>query len=206
MSEDYYSYIKKWFGKGAQFYHILVDIPLTRLRDKVVNLTDAKNGLRILDICCGTGGQTFAFGKRGYEVVGIDLSEEMLNIAKRKNKYKNVKFEVADASNIPFKDNYFDVSCISFGLHDMPNYVREKVLDEMKRVSEKVVIVDYNIPKNKLSKWLYVSLISFYESKYFKDFVRQNLEELLQQHNLRVINEAHSLINFINILVCEKIL
>ena len=39
------------------------------------------------DVCTGTGTQAFAFAKRGYEVVGIDLSEEMLRVAK-KNKYE----------------------------------------------------------------------------------------------------------------------
>ena len=64
----------------------------------------------------------------------------------------------------------------------------------------------YNIPKNKLSKWLYVSLIFFYESKYFEDFARQNLKELLKRYNLEVVKETYGLINFIKILVCEKIL
>lgn len=194
----------KFFEKWAPIYNI-VTLPLFRIRDNIVAFVKAEDGSRILDICCGTGGQTFAFGKKGYEVVGIDLSENMLKVAKRKNKYKNVRFEVANAGQIPFEDNYFEVSCISFGLHDMPHYVREKALDEMKRVSKKIVIIDYNIPKNKLLKWLHISLISFYESKYFKDFARQDLERLLQQHNLRVIKEAYGLIGFVKILVCEKI-
>jgi len=40
-----------------------VDIPSSRLRDKVVDFVNAKNGSRILDVATGTGGQAFA--KRG---------------------------------------------------------------------------------------------------------------------------------------------
>lgn len=126
-----------------------------------------------------------------------------MEVAKRKNKYENVKFGVADATKIPFEDNYFDVSCISFGLHDTPHYIGHKVLDEMKRVSERIVIVDYHIPKNRLDRWLHVSLISLYESKYFKDFAKRNIGRLLQQHGLKVVKEAYSLVDIAKIRICE---
>lgn len=201
---DYHSYINRLFGKWAPIYDLFT-MPISRVRDKVVDLVDAEKGSKILDVCTGTGKQSFAFGKRGYSVIGIDLSEDMLKIAERKNRYKNVRFILADASNIPFEDNYFDVSCISFGLHDMPHGIREKVLDEMNRVSKKIVIIDYNIPKNRLHRWLHVSIVSLYESKYYKDFTERDLEELLRQHNLRIIKEAFALIDFVRILVCENV-
>ncbi|MEW6095273.1 MAG: class I SAM-dependent methyltransferase [bacterium] len=207
--KEYYEYIAGAFNHFAPFYDGFVNFisggEISKIREKVVEISGAEDISKILDICCGTGGQTFAFGKIGYEVVGIDFSEGMLEIAKRKNKYKNMRFLLADARHIPFEDNYFDISCISFGLHDMPHYVREEVLDELKRVSKRIVIVDYNIPENKLHRWLHVFLISLYESKYFKDFARQNLKELLQQHGLKVIKETYGMIDFVKILVCEKI-
>jgi len=60
----------------------------------------------------------------------------MLNVAKKKNKFKNVKFEVANATNLPFEDNSFDVSSVSFALHDMPLSIREKVLKEVVRATK----------------------------------------------------------------------
>ena len=135
----------------------------------------------------------------------FDLSEDMLKIAKRKNRYENVRFMLADATNMPFEDNYFDVSCISFGLHDMPHDIREKVLDEMKRVSKKIVIIDYNIPRNRLHRFLHVLITSLYESKYYKDFAERDLRELLGHHNLKVIKETFGLIDFVRILVCENV-
>src|SRR4030042_2238358 len=105
-------------------------MPFSRVRDKVVNFTNVRNGSKILDVATGTGKQAFAFAKKGYDVIGIDLSEAMLKVANKKNKYENVKFEVADATNLPFEDNGFDVSCISFALHDMIPSIREKALKE----------------------------------------------------------------------------
>jgi ubiquinone/menaquinone biosynthesis C-methylase UbiE len=117
--EGYYSYIRKFFSRWAPFYDI-VDVFISGMRDKVVEFTNARNGSKILDVCTGTGKQAFAYAKRGYDVIGIDLSEYMQKVANKKNRYENVKFEVADATDMPFEDNRFDVSCVSFALHDMP--------------------------------------------------------------------------------------
>lgn len=62
-----------------------------------MSFTNARYGAKILDVATGTGKQAFAFAKKGYDVIGIDLSEEMLKVADKKNKYENVRFEVADA-------------------------------------------------------------------------------------------------------------
>jgi len=207
MDENYYQYIKGMFGKLAPFYNfIALPLTLTGIREKVADLVDEEDKIKILDVCTGTGTQAFAFAKRGYEVVGIDLSEEMLRMAKKKNKYENVRFVVADATKMPFdfEPVYFDFACISFGLHEMPHEVRHQVLDEMRRVSEKIIVVDYHIPKNRLHRWLHVSFASLYESKYYRDFAKRDLEELLREHGFRAVKEAYGLIDFVKIFVCER--
>ena len=205
MEENYYQYIRGWFEKWAWFYD-LIALPLIGIRNKVADLVDEeyKDKIKILDVCTGTGTQAFAFAKKGYEVMGIDLSEEMLRVANKKNKYENVRFVVADATKMPFENDYFECACISFGLHDMPYEVRHHVLDEMKRVSEKIIVVDYHIPKNRLHRWLHVSFASLYESKYYRDFAKRDLEELLREHDLKVVTEAYGLIDFVKIFVCER--
>ena len=205
MDENYYQYTRGWFGKWAWFYNFIA-LPLTGIRNKVADLVDEeyKDKIKILDVCTGTGTQAFAFAKKGYEVMGIDLSEEMLRVANKKNKYENVRFVVADATKMPFENDYFDFACISFGLHEMPYEERRHVLDEMKRVSEKTIVVDYHIPKNRLHRWLHVSFASLYESKYYRDFAKRNLEELLREHGFRAVKEAYGLIDFVKILVCER--
>ena len=203
MDENYYQYIRGWFGKWAWFYNFIA-LPLTGIRNKVADMIDAKDKIKILDVCTGTGTQAFAFAKRGYEVFGLDMSREMLWVAKKKNKYENVRFVMADAAKMPFENDYFDFACISFGLHDMPHEVRHQVLDEMRRVSRKIIVADYHIPKNRLHRWLHVSFASLYESKYYRDFAKRNLEELLREHGFRAVKEAYGLIDFVEILLCER--
>jgi len=203
MDENYYQYTRGWFGKWASFYN-LIALPLTGIRNKVADMIDSKAKIKILDVCSGTETQAFAFAKRGYEVVGLDLSREMLKIAEKKNKYENVRFVVADATKMPFENDYFDYACISFALHDMPYEVRHRVLDEMRRVSRKIIVVDYHIPKNKLHRWLHVSFTSLYESKYYRDFAKRNLEDLLQEHDFRILKETYGLVDFVKILLCER--
>ncbi len=125
--QEYYQLVKKVFAILAPFYDAVTS-PFSCLRDKVVSFTNAKNGSKILDIATGTGQQAFAFAKKGYEVVGIDFSEAMLNVAKKKNKHRNARFEIADATSLPFEDNSFDVSSVSLALHEIPLSIREKVL------------------------------------------------------------------------------
>lgn len=92
MNEDYYSYTKKFMSRWANIFG-LGEIFISGLREKVVAFTNTNSGSKILDVCTGAGGQAFAFAKRGYDVVGIDLFEDMLKVANKKNKYKNVRFK-----------------------------------------------------------------------------------------------------------------
>lgn len=62
----------------------------------------SKNSKRILDLGCGTGKHDFMLAKKGYSITGIDMSESMINIAKRDNNYSklNLEFQVGDIRNI----------------------------------------------------------------------------------------------------------
>lgn len=69
---------------------------------------------RILDVGCGTGGHALRLAERGYEILGIDLSEDMLRIAKAKAKAQGdacVRFQRSDARALDLQES-FDV-CIS---------------------------------------------------------------------------------------------
>src|SRR3990170_8789706 len=127
--KEYYLLIKKVFRILAPFYDIGT-MPISGVRDKTVDFTNAGSGSKILDVATGTGKQAFAFAKKGYDVTGIDLSEDMLKEAIGKKKCENAKFEIADATRLPFEENSFDVSCVSFALHDMILSIREKALKE----------------------------------------------------------------------------
>lgn len=68
----------------------------------------------------GNGGTGEAFAAKAGRVVGVDLSRPMLVIARRNNRLPHLTFQQADATELPFGDASFDVSCVSFVLHEMP--------------------------------------------------------------------------------------
>lgn len=190
MSEEkeYYAITKKAFNFLAPIYNIMT-LPLVRVRNQVVDFADAATSSAVLDVATGTGQQAFAFAKRGHDVIGVDLTESMLEIARRHNKGGLVKFEVADATQLRFEANSFDVCCISFALHDMPPTIRGKVLREMVRVTRPggiIVIVDYDLPHNKIGRSLIYRFITLYESEYYKEFIVSSLDSLLIKTGIEV--------------------
>ncbi|MBN1488488.1 MAG: class I SAM-dependent methyltransferase [Phycisphaerae bacterium] len=71
-------------------------------------LEPALHGARLLDVGCGTGHWSRFFASLGYRVVGIDISEEMTQVAKARWAF-NCHFGVADVLDLPFDDHRFDV-------------------------------------------------------------------------------------------------
>jgi trans-aconitate methyltransferase len=70
----------------------------------VVSLLDPRAGERILDLGCGTGHLTAQIAESGAHVTGVDRSAEM--VAAARLKYPNLKFEISDARNLTFRDEF----------------------------------------------------------------------------------------------------
>lgn len=125
-------------------------------RDHAVSLSGAKPGDRVLDCATGTGDLALEFkeavGDEGY-VLGTDFCAEMIEHAPAKAKENNlvVDFEVADAMDLPYEDNIFDISSIAFGIRNVDDPVQ--ALKEMARVvvpGGKVVVLEFGQPKGLL--------------------------------------------------------
>jgi ubiquinone/menaquinone biosynthesis C-methylase UbiE len=98
-------------------------------------LPDITKGNRLLEVGCGTGHWSRYFSDKGFEVTGIDVSIEMIKIAKARN-IANSHFQVADGESLPFADNSFDVAAAIATLE----FVRdaEVVVREMVRCTYKL--------------------------------------------------------------------
>ncbi|PIN73769.1 hypothetical protein COV20_06130 [Candidatus Woesearchaeota archaeon CG10_big_fil_rev_8_21_14_0_10_45_16] len=207
VKEKHKWYNVRWFKRMAPVYDY-IEFLVSSLRKKVANKIKDKNS-KILDLACGTGNQSIAFAKRGFSVVGIDLSPDMLRYANKKIKssYK-LKFIYGDATKIDYKNSTFDASSISFGLHDMPEEIGLMILKEMIRTTKKngqIIIVDYHKPRNKMIAWIGFRIAKLWESKYYDHFMNVGLERYLKAVNLKPLNKETHLLGNMQIVECKNI-
>jgi ubiquinone/menaquinone biosynthesis C-methylase UbiE len=143
-------------GIGFPRHYDLLLLILTRGRDRayredVLDLAGIAPGHRILDIGCGTGTQAIAAWRRsqpGGSVVGVDISEKMLAAARRKARGAglNIAFHKADAAQLPFEDEQFDVVTVTTVMHMIPESRRQLCLREASRVLRhggRLLLIDY---------------------------------------------------------------
>lgn len=112
-----------------------------------------KNTHRLLDIATGTGDVLIQAvrKKKAHSGIGIDLAEKMLEIgAIKAQKYKSqIEFKVGNALSLPFEENSFDATTISFGIRNVQDV--KGALSEMKRVLKpggRSLILEFSLPKN----------------------------------------------------------
>lgn len=187
----YYALMAMAWRLLAPFYDV-ISFPLTRLRREVATMAGVHPGARVLDVATGTGAQALAFAEAGAEVIGVDLSESMLRIARRKARAPNPTFRRGDAAELPFEDARFDISCVSFGLHEMPTSVRDRALLELARVTtpnEKIVIVDYALPKGPIASKLVYNVVRLYERDNYEEFIRSDLHAMLARAAITVVTD-----------------
>lgn len=113
-------------------------------KDKLVRLTGAQSGQRILDCASGTGDLAIRFkkvvGQTG-EVYATDFCDDMLRFVKPKAEKLNleIKVELADAMKLQYEDDSFDVTSISYGIRNVDD--TPTALKEMARVTRKGGII-----------------------------------------------------------------
>lgn len=142
-----------------------------RWRKTAVKMSGAVKGMSVLDCATGTGDLAFEFkqivGQEG-KVLGTDFCGEMMETAPAKaaERKLEVKFETADAMDLPYSDDTFDIASIAFGIRNVDNPTQ--CLKELARVVKpggRVIVLEFGQPSG-LFKYPY----NFY-SKYVIPFV-----------------------------------
>ena len=131
-------------------------------------------GKTVLDIGTGTGAWAAAINKLGpSEIEGVDFSEKMIKQAQKN--HPEINFHHIDAEDLSeFKDRSFDVVTASFVLHGVKKNKRQNLLNEMKRVSKRYVVLHDFIGKTPFS----IKILEFLERSDYKNFKKYFCEEL----------------------------
>lgn len=129
----------------------------------------------VLDVGCGTGALCSVYAKNGYKTTGVDSSSKMLDQAKKKTHGLNIEFRQASIVNdLPFEDNSMDLVSACFVAHGLPKELRMKMLRDMNRISNQLVIL---IEFNQTRRW-YIDLAEWAEQGDYFNFIKTIDDEL----------------------------
>jgi demethylmenaquinone methyltransferase/2-methoxy-6-polyprenyl-1,4-benzoquinol methylase len=124
-----------------------------RWRKRTLDELDIREGDKVLDIATGTGDMALqAISMRKCEIVGVDLSKNMLRTAldKWRARVKSDPYSVlqGDALHMPFKDGSFDRAMVAFGIRNMVDI--DQFLGEVHRVLRpggRLAVVEMSVPR-----------------------------------------------------------
>ena len=157
--------IKTMFNSIYQEYDLINNLITFGLhknwKKQILDISRSLNPKRILDVATGTADIAIALTKiKNCEIIGMDLSSNMLDIGDKKIKdlglQQSVILELGDVENLKYNDNYFDVVTVGYGVRNFENL--KKSLDEIYRVLKKngtLIILETSVPKNKIFKLLH---------------------------------------------------
>lgn len=135
-------------------------------RRELVQQAAPKPGERLLDLCTGTGDVAIEFAQAcpALQIVGLDLSEEMLRVAREKCARLGTRVQLVpgNALELPFEENSFEIVTIAFGLRNLPD--RAQGLREIYRVlttGGRVLILEFSVPKNFLARSVYLPYLRY---------------------------------------------
>jgi demethylmenaquinone methyltransferase/2-methoxy-6-polyprenyl-1,4-benzoquinol methylase len=152
--------VRAMFDRIAGLYDLMNSVMTAGLhhhwRRRAAELAAVPAAGRALDVACGTGDLALELAKGmgpGGEVVGTDFSERMLELARAKAKGRRggsggrVRFEAANALQLPYGDEEFDAATVGFGARNFSDLRRG--LEEMTRVVKpggRVVVLEITTP------------------------------------------------------------
>ncbi len=176
----------EWYDKHAEEYAKKVNslLPFNAL-NRFIKLLK-KHDL-ILDVGCGFGRDSKFFYENGLKVIGIDLSEGLLKIAKKS--YPKINFIKADIRNLPFKDGSFDgVWCSAVLLHLEKLQDVKKALKEMYRVLKKDGVIFISVKKQLGKEKTSFTKDSLIDAKrFFRWFTPKEISDLVSQAGFKII-------------------
>jgi ubiquinone/menaquinone biosynthesis C-methylase UbiE len=149
--------------------------------------------LSVLDVCAGTCANSISIAKNRPQakITALDLSPEMLKIAKKKFQKQgitNIKTLIGDAGCTGLPEKSFDVILLSLVLHEINDDLRKAILAEILRLltdNGRVIVIEWEQPESLFQRIIFTPIKQF-EPKGFKQFLRQDLTAYFQHTGFSV--------------------
>ena len=157
-------YVRTLFATIADRYD-LITIVLSYAQDRrwkrrLVAMAAPAPGVRALDLATGTGDIALSCAERGAQVVGLDITPRMIELAREKAA-GTVRFTVGDMMALPFPGASFDLVTTGYGLRNVPNLTL--AIDEICRVLRpggRLLSLDFNRPSNAAVRAVYLAYLT----------------------------------------------
>jgi ubiquinone/menaquinone biosynthesis C-methylase UbiE len=140
---------------------------------------------RVLDVGCAAGRDSALFAKRGFEVVGIDLSENLLKIARVK--YPEIEFIKMDMRRLEFKDGTFYGIWANASMLHLPRNDVSQALSEFHRVLKAGAILHVGVKRGEGGGHT-DDQYAAYERRYFTYFQLEEMEQLVREAGFEIID------------------
>ena len=162
--------------------------------DTVVGLLDLTGVERVLDVATGTGNLAMSLSPHVKEVIGIDITPGMLELAvqaARERGLDNIDNLVGDVEHLPFREEEFDVVTCRFSFHHFPEPRRS--LYEMARVLRpggRLVIEDMLSSEDAAKSDYQNKMENLRDPSHIKHYKASELERMLQEAGLVVVDRV----------------
>ena len=156
-------YVRRLFHTIADRYDLITGLLSygqdRRWKSRLVDL--AGDGGRALDLASGTGDIAFALASRGWQVIALDVTHRMLQIARGKPGAGRVRFVTGDMMALPFAPATFDLVTTGYGIRNVPRI--EPALAEIRRVLRPgglLLSLDFDRPANAMLRGIYLGYLT----------------------------------------------
>lgn len=159
--------------------------------DLIVNTTKMQPSKKVLEIGCGTGMFTKKFLQSGAEITAIDISKDLLEIAKKNILNSNIHFELAAAEDLSMiKNNYFDAVIGNSVLHHLDYEKALKAFYKVLKPGGKIAFSEPNMlnPQIFLQKNIPAIKKMLGDSPDETAFIKWRLKKILRANNYKNIN------------------